>query len=50
VAVLVEGEVGTGDAIELLGRDAHQLAVADVTRLYLRDDEDREKNAPRPAG
>ena len=43
VAVLKEGEVGAGDAIELLGRDERRITVADVTRLYLRDDEDIEK-------
>jgi MOSC domain-containing protein YiiM len=43
VAVRKEGEVGAGDAIQLLGRDAHQITVADVTGLYLRDDEDLAK-------
>ena len=43
VAVRKDGEVGAGDAIQLLGRDERQITVADVTRLYLRDDEDREK-------
>jgi len=43
VAVRIEGDVGAGDAIQPLGRDAHQITVADVTRLYLRDDEDLEK-------
>jgi MOSC domain-containing protein YiiM len=40
---LREGEVGAGDAIELIGRDELQVAVADITRLYLRDEEDVEK-------
>jgi MOSC domain-containing protein YiiM len=43
VAVVQEGEVGAGDAVALLGRGAPPLAVADVTRLYFRDDEDLEK-------
>jgi MOSC domain-containing protein YiiM len=43
VAVLREGQVATGDAITLLGRDAHQVTVADITRLYPRDEEDLEK-------
>jgi MOSC domain-containing protein YiiM len=43
VAVLREGEVGTGDTIELLDRDAHGITVADIARLYLRDEEDLEK-------
>jgi MOSC domain-containing protein YiiM len=43
LAVRKEGEVGAGDGIQLLSRDADQITVADVTRLYLRDDEDLEK-------
>jgi MOSC domain-containing protein YiiM len=43
LAVRKEGEVGAGDTIQALGRDAHQIAVADITRLYLRDDEDLER-------
>ena len=43
VAVLKEGEVGAGDAIEPLSRDERRITVADITRLYLRDDEDIEK-------
>jgi MOSC domain-containing protein YiiM len=43
LAVQKEGEVGAGDAIELLSRDEHQITVADISRLYLRDDEDLEK-------
>jgi MOSC domain-containing protein YiiM len=42
VKVLREGEVRNGDAIDLLSRDQHQVTVADITRLYLRDKEDRE--------
>src|SRR5690242_7923595 len=36
-AVLREGEVGAGDAIECLDRDPHQVSVADIHRLYLSD-------------
>jgi MOSC domain-containing protein YiiM len=36
-AVEREGEVGAGDEIELLGRDEHNVTVADITRLYARD-------------
>jgi len=43
LAVLQEGEVGAGDAIELLGQDSHEVTVADITRLYLRDEPDQEK-------
>jgi MOSC domain-containing protein YiiM len=34
VAVLVEGEVGTGDPIEAISRDAHGVTVRDITELY----------------
>jgi MOSC domain-containing protein YiiM len=32
--VMQEGEVGAGDAIEVMSRDNHALTVADVARLY----------------
>jgi MOSC domain-containing protein YiiM len=32
--VLREGEVGAGDALELMSRDAHAVSVADVAKLY----------------
>jgi MOSC domain-containing protein YiiM len=41
-AVLKEGEVEAGDAVELLGRDRHRISVADITRLYARDKDDLE--------
>ncbi len=34
-AVLREGEVGAGDGIEWMSRDPHEVAVPDITRLYL---------------
>jgi MOSC domain-containing protein YiiM len=37
-----EGEVGAGDAFELIGRDEHRVTIADITRLYVRDREDFE--------
>jgi MOSC domain-containing protein YiiM len=37
-----EGEVAAGDGVELLGRDEHNVTVADITRLYSRDREDFE--------
>jgi len=37
--VLHEGDVGAGDAIELIGRDGNNITVADITRLYV-DDKD----------
>jgi MOSC domain-containing protein YiiM len=43
LAVRKEGIVAGGDAIQLLSRDPQQITVADVTRLYLRDDKDLEK-------
>jgi MOSC domain-containing protein YiiM len=37
-----EGEVGAGDEIELIGRDEHNVTVADIVRLYVRDKDDVE--------
>ncbi len=34
LAVLVEGEVGTGDPIEAISRDSHGVTVRDITDLY----------------
>jgi MOSC domain-containing protein YiiM len=39
-AVMQEGEVGTGDGIELVSRDEHSVTVADITRLYVREKDD----------
>ena len=36
--VLQEGEVVAGDAVELVKRDENDVTVADITRLYVRDD------------
>jgi len=36
-AVLKEGEVQAGDAVERLSRDGHNITVSDVTRLYAFD-------------
>jgi MOSC domain-containing protein YiiM len=33
-SVLQEGEVGTGDTLELLSRDDNNITVADITQLY----------------
>ena len=35
--VLREGEIGAGDDFEPLSRDEHNVAVADITRLYLKE-------------
>ena len=43
LAVRKEGIVVAGDAIQPLSRDPHQITVADVTRLYMRDDKSLEK-------
>ncbi|MBD2120883.1 MOSC domain-containing protein [Trichocoleus sp. FACHB-262] len=40
-SVLQEGEVGTGDTLELMSRDDNRITVADITQLYV-----REKNNP----
>ena len=37
LAVLDEGELGSGDPIEFIARDGHGLSVADVASLYARD-------------
>lgn len=36
-SVLVEGEVGAGDCIELIGRDENSLTVAEIVSLYATD-------------
>jgi MOSC domain-containing protein YiiM len=41
-SVAQEGEVDSGDAIELLSRDTNSLTVADVFKLYAFDTNDRE--------
>ena len=40
--VLQEGEVTAGDAIQLISRDENDVTVADITRLYVRDDKTSE--------
>ena len=35
--IVVEGDVGTGDAIRLVEKPAHDLSVRDVFRIYTRD-------------
>ena len=40
--VLKEGEVGTGDPIELISRDKNNITVKDIVRLYVHDKEDIE--------
>lgn len=42
VSVLEEGEVGTGDVIERIKQDEHQVLVSDIVRLYARDKNDAE--------
>ena len=39
VAVLREGEIGAGDRIERLGRDAQAPSVAEMAALYAKDEE-----------
>src|SRR5438309_9239501 len=40
VGVLREGMIDAGEAVELLGREQHEISVADIARLYAfeRDD------------
>lgn len=40
--VLQEGEVGTGDTLEVLSRDGNNITVADITRLYVREEDNPE--------
>lgn len=35
--VLQEGEVGAGDTLELVSQDENDITVADITKLYVRD-------------
>ncbi|NIP72183.1 MAG: MOSC domain-containing protein [Gammaproteobacteria bacterium] len=42
LSVAGEGEVGAGDSVELLARDPAAITVADVTRLYAFERDDRE--------
>jgi MOSC domain-containing protein YiiM len=39
-AVMGEGMVGAGDAVELIGREQQEISVADITRLYAFDKDD----------
>lgn len=39
-SVVQEGEVGTGDTVELLSQDGNHVTVADITRLYVRETAD----------
>jgi MOSC domain-containing protein YiiM len=39
-AVLQEGEVGTGDTLELVSRDDNNITVADITQLFIREQND----------
>jgi MOSC domain-containing protein YiiM len=41
-AVMQEGMVGAGDDVELIGREQHDITVADITRLYAFDKDDFE--------
>lgn len=40
--VLQEGEVGTGDTLELVSRDENSITVADITKLYTREEDNAE--------
>jgi len=39
-AVMREGMVGAGDALELVGHEQQEISVADITRLYAFDKDD----------
>jgi MOSC domain-containing protein YiiM len=40
LAVVHEGMVCAGDAVELIGREQHEISVADITRLYAFEKDD----------
>jgi MOSC domain-containing protein YiiM len=40
--VLQEGEVGVGDTLELVSRDENNITVADITQLYVREEDNPE--------
>jgi MOSC domain-containing protein YiiM len=40
--VLQEGEVGAGDTLELVSRDNNNITVADITQLYVREQDNPE--------
>lgn len=40
--VLQEGEVGAGDTLELVSQDDNQITVADITQLYVREQDNPE--------
>lgn len=42
LSVQREGEVGAGDEVEPIGRDENNVTVADILRLYVRDEGDLE--------
>jgi MOSC domain-containing protein YiiM len=39
-SVMQEGEIGAGDAIELVQRDEHNITVADIVQIYVRKADD----------
>ncbi|MEH1853771.1 MAG: MOSC domain-containing protein [Nostoc sp.] len=39
-SVVVEGEVGVGDEIELVSRDENNVTVADIVQIYVREADD----------
>ena len=42
LAVLQEGEVGAGDEVEFIKRPPHQVTVADIVRLYVKEKDNLE--------
>jgi len=37
LAVLQEGDVGLGDALEFIAQDMHRITVADIANLFMAD-------------
>ena len=42
LAVLQEGEVGTGDEVEFIEQDSHRVTIADIVRLYVSEKDNLE--------
>ena len=41
-SVVKEGEVGAGDSLELVSQDEHNIKIADITRLYVGEIDNKE--------
>jgi len=46
--IIAEGDIGTGDAIRVVSRPDHQLSIADVFRIFVRDRHEAARLLPVP--